>query len=195
MRLIDADVAMQNVLDEIRYKESLYTSTECKMTTTLSYKIDDFFLDHLYRTKFMDKWRMRQQNRFRKLFTERIENHKDCVIICPWRSVYNLLYRGFGKTHLILEMARKYNLPIIVRDARQGNTLRETASRSGFNAARIYMPNQCEHGILRPGDTVLMDEPMDVFTCASFARKHNVYVVGFVYNFNTARKPYEFKIM
>lgn len=27
MRLIDADVAMQNVLDEIRYKESLYTST------------------------------------------------------------------------------------------------------------------------------------------------------------------------
>lgn len=27
MRLIDADVAMQNVLDEIRYKESLYTLT------------------------------------------------------------------------------------------------------------------------------------------------------------------------
>lgn len=27
MRLIDADVAMKNVLDEIRYKESLYTLT------------------------------------------------------------------------------------------------------------------------------------------------------------------------
>lgn len=27
MRPIDADVAMQNVLDEIRYKDSLYTST------------------------------------------------------------------------------------------------------------------------------------------------------------------------
>ena len=110
-------------------------------------------------------------------------------------SVYNLLYRGFGKTHLILEMASKYNLPIIARTVNQWNTLIETASRSGFNGARIYMPEQCRNSVLRPGDTVLMDEPMDIFTCASFARKHNVYVVGFVHNFNMARKPYEFKIM
>lgn len=32
MRLIDADVAMQNVLDEIKYKESLYTLTVRRIT-------------------------------------------------------------------------------------------------------------------------------------------------------------------
>lgn len=32
MRLIDADDVMQNVLDEIRYKESLYTSTVRRIT-------------------------------------------------------------------------------------------------------------------------------------------------------------------
>lgn len=32
MRLIDADNAMQNVMDEIRYKDSLYTSTVYRIT-------------------------------------------------------------------------------------------------------------------------------------------------------------------
>lgn len=140
------------------------------------------------------KWHQLLQEHYRKLFTKSIEAPKDCVVGIPVGSKYERFYRGFGKTHLILELSNKYRLPIIATTRSQENHLKDEARNLGFNDVRVLMFNRNMRGILRPGRTVLVDGGMEMLTCDKFAIYNNVWIVGFIWSLG-GRRPYIHKIM
>ncbi len=140
------------------------------------------------------KWHQLLQEHYRKLFTKSIEAPKDCVVGIPVGSKYERFYRGFGKTHLILELSNKYRLPIIATTRSQENYLKDEARNLGFNDVRVLMFNRNMRGILRPGRTVLVDGGMEMLTCDKFAIDNNVWIVGFIWLLG-AERPHIHKIM
>ena len=140
------------------------------------------------------KWQQFLQNHYRKLFEEKIEAHRDCVVSIPIGSKYQHLYRGFGKTRLILELSNKYKLPIIAVTNHQAEELKDKARRLGFGNVRVLMLNRNMRGVLRPGQIVLVDGGMEMLSCDSFAINNNVGVVGFIWSLG-GKRPYIHKIM